>query len=243
MSFNYDSLRLREVLVQMRRSKSSCLALCTRVVPRHRLHSVLEDTGVRIDGAEPIQQRETRVASGTMRNESRRLRNAAWVYVHIHGLTDGTKGWVVRMDAVQAADVDSVPPEDRAECRVVPSFEAQHRLLVKERVLGCWKAVQEDRLREHLEPLPQTRLYAAQHAFHEIGAIRVSHILRGGLHKLTRVGTALPLLQVVSDLTVAILATTDDVPGLLVAFDKAQSRKIVPRLSAYELWKESHRKC
>jgi len=147
------------------------------------------------------------------------------------------------MDRLQATISAGDRPEDGADCRVVPSFEAQHRALVKQRVVEFWNAVQEARLAEYLDPLPQTRLYAAQSAFREIGATRVSNILREGLHKLTRVGLPQPLPLVAGEIMGAARAAAEDVPALAASYSKMSARKIVPRMSVYHSWKETHRIC
>jgi hypothetical protein len=145
------------------------------------------------------------------------------------------------MNTVQALLVAGNRPDNGAECRVAPSFEAQHRALVQQRVSEFWNAVQEARLAEYLEPLPQTRLHASQRAFREIGAIRVSNILREGLHKLTRVGAPRPLPLVASEMMRAALAAAEDVCTLVSDYSKTPVRKIVPRMSVYHSWKETHR--
>lgn len=149
------------------------------------------------------------------------------------------------MERLHAAD--SLPGTDQhestTECRIDASFDAQYRAQVVERVLAFWSSVQKAQIREYLEPLPQTRLHAAQRAFHAVGAVHASTVLREGLFRLTRLGAPVPLSQIISELTARLPATTDNIPDLVAQFAKAPARKVVPRKSAYQPWKKRHRLC
>jgi hypothetical protein len=100
-----------------------------------------------------------------------------------------------------------------------------HRTRVGEVVLGLWGAARHRQLSEYLEPIPVTRLYAAQRAFREVGAVRVAGILRSGLFSLTRVGAPVPFTQVVAELTALLTTTTEDVGGLVARYCEPPGRK------------------
>jgi hypothetical protein len=108
------------------------------------------------------------------------------------------------------------------------SFDQQRRARVGELVLGIWTAARRGQLGDYLEPIPLTRLYAAQRACREVGAVRVANILRAGLFNLTRVGAPLALSHVVVEMTVLLAATTDDVSGLVARFTAARQRNDPP---------------
>jgi hypothetical protein len=109
-----------------------------------------------------------------------------------------------------------------------PNFDQQRRARVGELVLGIWTAARRGRLADYLEPIPLTRLYAAQRACREIGAVRVANIFRSGLFNLTRVGAPVALSQVVVEMTILLTATTEDVDGLVSRFTDPRLRKASP---------------
>lgn len=71
-------------------------------------------------------------------------------------------------------------------------------------VLDLLAAVQSDALTEYLMPVPVTRLRAAQNALREVGANRIAGALHAAQVSLTRVGTRMPMAQVVESLTLAL---------------------------------------
>lgn len=121
--------------------------------------------------------------------------------------------------------IDATCRERSAPASIESTFDQQHRARVRDMALGLWSAAKRKQLDDYLDPIPLTRLYAAQRAFREIGANRVANILRSGVFSLTRVGAAVPLSQVVIELTVLLAATTEDVDGLIARFSGPQSRK------------------
>ena len=146
--------------------------------------------------------------------------------------------WQFREGTVESSGEESV-----AECRIELSVEAKHRALIAERVRAFWDAIQRGQLQEYLDPLPQTRLHAAQRAFHEVGARRIANILRSGLFKLTRPGTPVSLTILAAELTAAIRASNEGIPDLVDRYAKSPIPKVVPRLSAFQSWRNQQRPC
>jgi len=98
------------------------------------------------------------------------------------------------------------------------SFERNRRAQVAHVVLSLWKAARCNELSGYLQPIPVTRLHAAQRAFFEVGAMGVVHVLRWGLFNLKRVGAPKPLSQVVSEMTALLVTTSDDVDRLVAGY-------------------------
>jgi hypothetical protein len=98
------------------------------------------------------------------------------------------------------------------------TFEQNRRAQVADLVLSLWRAARGNELGEYLQPIPVTRLHAAQRAFLEVGAMGVVHVLRWGLFNLRRVGAPKPLPQVVAEMTTLMAATSDDVERLVVRY-------------------------
>ena len=105
------------------------------------------------------------------------------------------------------------------------SEEHRRRSQVADVVLGLWTAALRNELGEYLQPIPLTRMYAAQRAFLEIGALDVAHELRRGLFCLKRVGVSKPLSLIAKEMTTLLLATTDDVDQLIDTYTKMGLRK------------------
>lgn len=120
---------------------------------------------------------------------------------------------------------DTAPPESGARVPRDLNFDQQRRARVGELVLDIWTAARRGQLGAYLEPIPLTRLYAAQRACREIGAVRVANIFRSGLFNLTRVGAPVALSQVVVEMTVLLAATTEDVSELVTHFTDPRLRK------------------
>jgi hypothetical protein len=109
------------------------------------------------------------------------------------------------------------------------NFDQQRRARIGELVLGICAAAQRGQLAGYLEPIPLTRLYAAQRACREIGAVQVANIFRSGLFNLTRVGAPLAFSQVVVEMTVLLAATCEDVSGLVDRFTDPRRRNEPPK--------------
>lgn len=105
-----------------------------------------------------------------------------------------------------------------SQTRCSRDIEKEYRARVGEIVRAFWSAYRGSLLKAYLEPIPVTRLYAAQRAFREIGAVRAANILRSGLFRLTRVGSPAALSCVVAEMTALLDGTSDDVDGLTARF-------------------------
>lgn len=103
--------------------------------------------------------------------------------------------------------------------------EEVYRARIGEIVEALWSAHREGQLRAYLEPIPVTRLYAAQRALREIGAVRAANILRSALFSLTRVRSPADLSQVVAEMAALLDETTDDVNGLATRFLAGRVRR------------------
>jgi hypothetical protein len=110
--------------------------------------------------------------------------------------------------------------------RLVPDgVEAQRRQRIVAVVRAFWSSVLLGELRELLDPIPLTRLYAAERAFCEVGAVRAAGILRKGVLSLTRSGAPAPLTQVAANLVALLRALDEDVEACVTAYLDGRVRK------------------
>jgi len=113
-----------------------------------------------------------------------------------------------------------------AHWRVDAEFQKSYRARVAKLVAECWFAARQNELGRYLQPIPLTRLNAAQHAFRAVGAVRAANILRSGVYRLTHSTHPDRLSQVIGDLTTLLRATTEPVEERLQEFVAPRARGV-----------------